>query len=77
MLCFWVGVPLASATVLQGGARELTPLSAYRKVKSEFVRETRKICALRKYQLLEKICGFVLGKMFGLSLIWFTLDDLK
>jgi hypothetical protein len=41
---------------------------------SAFVRETRKHCALRKYQLLEKNCSFILGEMFGLALICFTLS---
>ena len=38
-------------------------------VKAElaFVREAQKVCALRKYQLLEKKCGFVLGETFGLG----------
>lgn len=71
MLFSWVGAPLASATVLQGGSRELTPLSSYRKAKSVFVRETHKICVLRKCQLLEKNYGFILEEWFGLGLIWF------
>ena len=48
------------------------PPSFHRKAKSAFVRETRKDCALRKCQLLEKKCGLILWGMFGLGLIRFT-----
>jgi hypothetical protein len=44
------------------------------KAELAFVREAQKICALRKYQLLEKMSGFVLGEMFGLGLIGVTND---
>ena len=39
------------------------------KAELAFVREAQEMCALRKYQLLEKICGLILGEMFGLGLI--------
>jgi hypothetical protein len=49
------------------------------KAELAFVREAQKICALRKYQLLEKISGSVLGEMFGLGLIGVTghMTELK